>query len=163
MKVKDKENKHSLSKFFIVLFIIVSIAALAVTIFVIEGSKLSELENKADEYMSVVETTTSEESFAEQTIEDNSNSYVETEYPIGHDEESMTSNEPVAEFNYDGFEYWQQNVLNTIAKTISNCQEGEVVVIVSIDMSGEYGHMIVKKNDEFYETDFDKKSYAILN
>lgn len=74
-----------------------------------------------------------------------------------------TSEVAVAEFDWSGYEYWQQNVLNTIAKTISDCSDNEVVKVMDIQMGEEVGHIVVEKDGTIYEADFDVKSYAILN
>lgn len=81
---------------------------------------------------------------------------------LDESEESEVKVSP-AEFDWSGYEYWQQNVLNTIAKTISNCADDENVKILNVEVDGDVGHIVVEKNDIIYEADFDTKSYAILN
>lgn len=101
------------------------------------------------------------ESFAEQT-EVVTVEQTRPEALLDESEESEVKVSP-AEFDWSGYEYWQQNVLNTIAKTISNCADDENVKILNVEVDGDVGHIVVEKNDIIYEADFDTKSYAILN
>lgn len=78
------------------------------------------------------------------------------------EETANNDNTPIASYDYSDLEYWQQNALNTIAKTISSCSDDEEVEIVGIDMSGDVGSIVVRKNGEEYSAEFDKNTFGII-
>lgn len=158
------------NRFFIGAMVLIIIAALFISFILVfsiyEGSRVNELESRANEYM----TTQHIDELSDMLVESSSGVVESTEVverPLAVDDtdEAMETldTSSIAEFDYSNFEYWQQNVLNTIAKTISECKDDEGVTILSVDMSGEVGHIIVKKDDVTYEADFDKESFALLN
>lgn len=153
--------------------LVLSLIALAVILLLIFGifkmasrsykSDVDKLNESYENYESSEQVEFSEENV---TVVESTNDIIDIERraAMGEDPNETANNDDTetAAFDYSGYEYWEQNALNTLAKTISGCKDDEEVIIISVDTSSGIGKIVVEKNGELYNAEFDPETYAIL-